>query len=97
VAAEAAVPGAGHHLAELVAADPDQGPGVAVQPEGIREQRKRFVFCSVDTDVFDSKAPQATRERIWRPSGRVDPPPVRTDEGNSTGVRSRFRPVRRYA
>jgi hypothetical protein len=74
------VPGAGHHHGELIAADPDQRPGVAVQRKTTREQPRRFVFCSVKTDVFDSKAPQATRERIWRPE-RTNPPPVRTDRG----------------
>ena len=68
MAAEAAVPSTGHDLAELVDAEPDQDSVVAWNRKAIREQPTRFVFCSVNTDVFDSKAPRATRERIWRPS-----------------------------
>jgi hypothetical protein len=77
-----AVPGAGYHLAELVAADLIKVRWSPCNRKAIREQPKRVVFCSVNTDVFDNKA---TRERIWRPSGRTNPPPVRSDGGNSTG------------
>ena len=67
MAAEAAVPGAGHHLAELLAADPDQSPVVAALEADLVEPRQAVVEHHVQAVRFAERrdrAQIAVREQL---------------------------------